>query len=100
MPVRVVALDHPQLLSIEMPDRFRHEITYFMSLPDEAGAPAMQPGEFWIPAANSRHWLDEGVFEIVSPLDGQNKTEIELSEEQEVWLEWMVAHQIERVRLV
>ncbi len=40
-----------------------------------------------------------GGFEVVSPLDGEHKTEIELSEEQEGWLEWLVAHRIERQRV-
>lgn len=82
-----------------MSDRFRHEITYFMSLPGEPGVPPLAEGQYWVPLAKSKAWLDEGVFHLVSPLDSENQTEVELSEEHEAWLEWMVANQIERIRL-
>ena len=47
----------------------------------------------------ARIWLDEGTFHLVSPLDSENQTEVELSEEHEAWLEWMVANSVEHVRL-
>ena len=34
-----------------------------------------------------------------SPLDAATKAEIELSEDHERWLEWMVEHQIQHIRL-
>lgn len=82
-----------------MPDRFKHEITYFMSLPEGGDAAKLPAGEYWVRLDDVRTWLDEGVFRLVSPLDSENRTEIELSEEQETWLEWMLAHGIEHVRL-
>jgi hypothetical protein len=39
------------------------------------------------------------VLLLVSPLDSENQAEVELSEEQEAWLEWLVAHGIQHVRL-
>lgn len=99
MAVTIRAVDRPDVPPCEMPERFRHEITYFMAVPGEREVPKLPPGEYWIRAAEAREWLDDGTFQIVSPLDGENKTEIEISEEQEIWLEWLVQHGIEHVRL-
>ena len=44
------------------------------------------------------HWLMEGVFLLVSPLDTDNMTEVELSEEQETLLNWLDRHKVEHVR--
>jgi hypothetical protein len=35
----------------------------------------------------------------VSPLDSDSKAEIELTEEQEAWLEWMLTHEVQHVRV-
>ena len=99
MATLVHAVSLPQLPPFSMSDRFKHEITYFMSLPGEGGVPKLPPGEYWVRLTDSRTWLDDGVFRLVSPLDSENRTEIELSEEQESWLEWMVAHAVEHIRL-
>lgn len=82
-----------------MPDRFRHEITYFMTPPGEHGVPKLPPNEYWIRLDDARRALDDGLIELVSPLDSASKAEIELSEEQEAWLEWMIKNGIEHVRL-
>lgn len=99
MAVRVFAVDKPYLVPLEMPDRFRHEVTYFMTVPGTAEVPKLPAGEYWIDGQSARRWLDEGVFEVVSPLDSEHPTEIELSEEQEAWLEWMIANEVEHIRL-
>jgi hypothetical protein len=70
-----------------------------MSISGEHGVPSLAAGEYWVSLAAARTWLDEGTFRLVSPLDSENQTEVELSEEQEAWLEWMVQHDVERVRL-
>ncbi|HEY5314426.1 MAG TPA: hypothetical protein VIK18_17975 [Pirellulales bacterium] len=100
MPTRVLAVGRNDLVPFTMSDRFKHEITYFMSIPGEHGVPAMALGEYWVALPEAREWLDSGVFHLVSPLDSENQTEVELSEEQETWLEWMVEHQVQHVRLV
>lgn len=99
MPVFVFAIDQPSVSPCTMPDRFRHEITYFMTPGGQSGAPELAAGEYWVRLDEARQWLDEGCFSIVSPLDSESRAELELSEEQEAWLEWMVAHGIQRVRL-
>ncbi len=99
MPTLVYAADQPDLPPFKMSDRFRHEITYFMSIPGEPGVPKLPATEYWVNLQAARTWLDEGAFHLVSPLDSENQTEIELSEEQEAWLEWMLANAVEHVRL-
>ena len=99
MATLVYAVSQPDLPPFKMSDRFRTEIAYFMSIPGEHGAPLLSEGEYWVSLANSRSWLDEGMISLVSPLDSQNRTEVEISEEHEAWLEWMLRHQVERVRL-
>lgn len=99
MPTLVYAVNRDELPPYVMPDKFRHEIAYFMSIPGEQGAPVVAEGEYWVSQENTKKWLDEGTLSLVSPLDSQNRTEVELSEEQEAWLEWMLKYQIERVRL-
>ena len=37
---------------------------------------------------------------LVSPLDTENMTEVELSEEQEVLLGWLDKHQVQHIRVV
>ena len=44
-------------------------------------------------------WLDDGVFYLVSPLDSANMTEVELTEEQEVMLNWLDKNPIAHVRV-
>lgn len=100
MGVKVIAVNKPDVMPLSMPERFRHEITYFMTPASEAGAPKLGEKEYWVKLSEAQMWYDDGVFRLVSPLDSQNQTEIELSEEQEEWLAWMLKHQIEVVKLV
>lgn len=99
MSISVIAVDRPDLPPFTMPDRFRTEVAYFMSLPS-GGEAEPPPGEYRIQAEDIATWLDDGVFRLVSPLDSGSRAEIELSEEQEAWLEWMAANQVERIRIV
>jgi hypothetical protein len=98
--MRIVPVDRPDLTPWTMSSRFRTEIVYFMTPPGERGAPADLAGnEYWISLDNARRWLDDLVVQVVSPLDAASKAELELSEEHEAWLEWMVANQVQRVRV-
>ena len=99
MAALVYAVARPELEPFRMPDRFRHEITYFMTVSGEGGTPKLPAGEYWIRLTDAKTLLDEGVVRIVSPLDSASRAEIGLSEEQEGWLEWMVANGVEHVRL-
>jgi hypothetical protein len=98
--MRVYSVDHPDVPPLEMPRRFKHDIAYFMTPPGSPGAPAQLPaGEYWIEPADARRWLDEGVLKVISPLDSRRQAELELTEEQEEWLEWLLAGGIRHVRL-
>jgi hypothetical protein len=97
--VRVLAVDRPELPAFEMPARFRHDVAYFMTPSDEKGAPKLAEGEYWIDPEDARHWLDEGVLHVYSPLDSTKQAEIEITDEQQEWLDWLVANQISRIRL-
>jgi hypothetical protein len=99
MATLVHSVEYPELPPLRMPDRFRHDITYFMTIGGEPGVPTLGAGEYWINLDDARRWLDDGVISVVSPLDSENKTDVELSEEQEEWLSWMVTHRVQHVRL-
>jgi len=99
MATLVYAVARPELSPYAMPDRFRHEIAYFMTPSGHGGVPPLAAGEYWVRRDDAREWLDSGVLRIVSPLDSHNQAEIELSEEQEGWLEWMRSNEIEHIRL-
>ena len=96
---QIIPLDASGILPLVMPERFRREIVYFMTPADRTGAPTCGNHEYWIRLEDSRKWLDEGFFTLVSPLDAESVAEIELSEDQERWLEWMVQNQISHVRV-
>jgi hypothetical protein len=97
--VWVQAVDRDDVPPLEMPARFAHDIAYFMTPPGERGAPKLPAGEYWIDLEDARRWLEDGVMLLVSPLDSENRAEVELSEEQEAWLEWLLAHNVQHVRL-
>ena len=97
--MRVFAVGRPELAPLEMPARFKHDIAYFMTPPGERGVPDLPQGEYWVALDDAQRWVDEGVLVLVSPLDSENKAEAEISEEQEKWLEWLLAHQIQHLRI-
>jgi hypothetical protein len=100
MSVRVVAVGRPEVPPLAMPDRFRHDITYFATSPGETGGPAtLAENEWWVRLSDANEFYDEGVLRIVSPLDSQSTAELEITEEQETWLRWMIDNRIEHIRL-
>lgn len=98
--IQVLALDGQTTEPIQMPERFRLEVVYFMTPGDAPLAPKLGPNEYWIEPQNVQKWLEEGCFSVVSPLDAESVAEIELSEEHERWLEWLKKNQITRVRIL
>ena len=95
----VHAVDQTGVAPLQMPDQFRTQIVYFMTPGDEEGVPPLGADEYFIRRENAQKWLDEYVVEVVSPLDAAAVAQVELTEEQEDWLQWMVDNQIEHVRL-
>jgi hypothetical protein len=99
--MKLISLDQPNAPPLEMPPRFRLELPFFITPPGENGAPAkLGENEYWINLADARRWLDDGVVYVVSPLDAENKAEIELTEDHELFLEWLLKHQIQHVRIM
>jgi hypothetical protein len=98
MTVFVHAVGRPEVPPLRLPDRFRTEVAYFMALPGE-GQPHLPPGEYRVDLGDARRWLEEGEVSVVSPLDSAARAQIELREEHEQFLEWLVAHGVEHVRL-
>lgn len=96
--LRIIAIDQPAAPSHSMPDRFRHDVTYFMTPGGASGTP-LPKGEFFIRRSEAEKWLADGVLILVSPLDSTKSAEVEITEEQEVWLEWLIAHNIQHIRL-
>ena len=99
MTYQLAPIDHPTAPPLAISARLRSQLGYFMTPPDEPHVPPLQPNDYWIDAAHSAQWFADGVFELVSPLDGEQRTVIELSEEQEVLLEWLTTHQIQHIRV-
>ena len=98
--MKVVSQYKTNIPPLEMPDRFRMEIPFFMTPPGEHGAPAqLGENEYWINLDDARRWLDELVVYVVSPLDAENQAEIELTEYHEAFLQWLVAHGVHRVKI-
>lgn len=99
MPYRLLPIDNPAAPPLEVSARLRSQLVYFMTPPDEPHVPPLGPNDYWIDAAQAAEWLADGVFELVSPLDEERPTSIELSEEQEALFEWLTAHAIQHVRV-
>jgi hypothetical protein len=98
--MKIIALNQPNTPPLELPDRFKMEIVYFMTPPGERGAPAaLGEGEYWIDPQEARRWLEDGIVYVVSPLDAENQAEIELTEYHEAFLQWLVTHGVQHVRL-
>jgi len=98
--MKITAADRPDAPPIDLPDRFRLEIVYFMTPPGESGAPGnLADNEYWINLDDASRWLDEQVVYVVSPLDAENQAEIELTEYHEAFLQWLADHNIQHVRL-
>ncbi len=100
MPTLVYAVTKPDLTPFEMPDRFRHDITYFATPAGQQDVPEkLGEHEYWVRREDALRVYDDGVIVIVSPLDSDSRTEIEITEEQEAWLEWMNENEVEHVRI-
>jgi hypothetical protein len=97
---KLVSVDHPEAPAIEVSARLRSQLVYFMTMADAPGVPVLGESEFWIARDDVARWLEEGVFRLVSPLDTENMTEVELTEEQETLLNWLDRNQIQHVRVV
>jgi hypothetical protein len=97
---KLVSVDHPEAPPFPLTTRLRSQLVYFMTLADAPGVPPLGEDEYWFARDEVSKWLSEGVFYLVSPLDTENMTEVELTEEQEVFLGWLDRHGVQHVRVV
>jgi hypothetical protein len=78
----------------------RSQLVYFLTPSTSPGVPPLGENELWIARNDVTAWLADGVFYLVSPLDSANKTEVELSDEQEAVLSWLDRNRVQHVRVV
>jgi hypothetical protein len=96
--ISLVPIDHPNVKPLSISARMRGQLVYFMAAP-EADTPGLGENVYWFAREEVRKWLDDGVFYLVSPLDSANMTEVELTEEQEIMLNWLDKNEIQQVRV-
>ncbi len=95
---RLISVDKPAAPPIDISERMRSQLVYFITPADAPHVPPLEASDYWIDTDHATQWLEEGIFELVSPLDSES-TAIELSDEQEVFFEWLVTYQIQHIRL-
>lgn len=95
----LVPLDHPEIAPFRLTPRLRSQLVYFMAGPDAPGIPKLGENEYWFARDEVTRWVMEGVFYLVSPLDTQNMTEVELTEEQDTLLNWLESNKVQHVRV-
>ncbi|MDB5349131.1 MAG: hypothetical protein JWN86_378 [Planctomycetota bacterium] len=92
-------LDCPAVAPRPISERLRSQLVYFGVPSGIAGVPTLGDSEYWFDPAEVSRWLDDGVISLISPLDTANMTEVELSEEQESFLGWLVKEGVKHVRV-
>src|SRR5439155_24494127 len=97
MPYQLVPVDNPTAPPLAISARLRSQLGYFMTPPDEPHVPLLQPNYYWSDAEHSAQWFADVVFELVSPLEEEHPTVIVVSEEQELFIEWLMTHQIQHI---
>lgn len=95
----LIPVDNPGAPALQISARLRSQLVYFMTPPEAPQVPPLQANEYWVDAVQTAQWLADGVLEVVSPLDEEHRTTVELSEDQEAFLEWLATHQVQHIRL-
>jgi len=92
----VSSIEKSEIEPFEITAELRVQLQYFTT--GETRDPE-RLNEYFFPLLRSRELLEDGVFYMVSPLDSQNQSEIEITLEQEIFLEWIVEKGIEKIRV-
>jgi hypothetical protein len=95
----LVPIDRPEVPPRAITERLRNQLVYFMTPRDTPGLPPLGEFDYWFSPDEVATWVDEGVFLLVSPLDTDAMTEVELSEEQEAFLQWLQDSKVSHARL-
>lgn len=97
--MKVHSVGRPTPVSKSISPRLRTQLVYFAAPAHAQDVPPLAENEYFFRLDETRKVLEDGVIELVSPLDTANMTEVEITEEQEEFLEWLAAHELEHVRL-
>ena len=92
----VSPIGKPEIEPFEITAELRTQLQYFTT--GETRDPK-KLNEYFFPLLRTRGLLEDGVFYMVSPLDSQNQSEIEITLEQEIFLEWIVEKEVENIRV-
>ena len=93
----VIPLDKTEIAPYQISATLRKQLPYFT---EGRIRDASDSDRYFFPIARTSELLEDGVFYVVSPLDDQNQAEIEITDEQEDLLEWLVSNGIEQARVV
>ncbi|MFO0957076.1 MAG: hypothetical protein U0800_06350 [Isosphaeraceae bacterium] len=93
------SLDRTGAPPLEISERLRGQLVYFAAPPGSADAPPLGDQEYWFRPDEVARILEDGVFYLVSPLDTAKLSELELTDEQEVLLEWLKARGVRHARV-
>jgi hypothetical protein len=93
--ILATALDRDGVTPRPLSPRLRSQLNYFVA----ASSGPHVDNEFRFDPDEVRRWVDDGVILLVSPLDTAHATEVELSEEQEDFLGWLLAHEVWHIRV-
>ena len=97
--MQLVAIGRTDVKPLKISPRLRSQFVYFACPPGQQGIPKLEEGEFFFALKETEKWQDDGVIFLVSPLDTDNMTEVELTEEQEDLMDWLVKNKLEPVRI-
>ncbi|GIW88365.1 MAG: hypothetical protein KatS3mg108_2689 [Isosphaeraceae bacterium] len=98
--IQLWPLDRPGVAPLPISPRLRGQLIHLCSHEGRPGGAELGPDEFYFAAERVARLLEEGYLELVSPLDTEKMTEVELTEEQEELLEWLRDQGVQHVRVV
>jgi hypothetical protein len=98
--VLLQAVDQPDVAAKAISSRLRSQIAYFSHSEPGHQPPTLGENEYFFPAKEVARILDDGCVQLVSPLDTANMTEVELSDEQEDLLNWLLDNKIQHIRVL
>ena len=100
MPATVHAVDRPEMPPFTMPDRFRHDVTYFATPPGEQGAPErLGHREYWIRREDAERISALSSEQMGMQLDVAVRWQIDPMQAPHIFRELGGQHQIQNVVL-
>ncbi len=97
--MKIYAVGKPEVPVLDVGQRLKNEIVYYVDYAAPLDGPKMQANEYWITASEAAKILDEGVVKVASPLQAANSAEIEISEDAERLLEWALEYDVNHIVL-